>query len=87
MKEQDTNEDGSNQAYELYVCLQKLLAEFCEDNDDGLHLMSLTRGMGMVLNDIAEQIEKEEGEDYDIRASIVANMARVIFYKKTWAGH
>ncbi len=81
-------EEQVKQTFDLYDRFGKLLSKFCENLDDGdeqLNLTCLSTAMGMVMNDICQELEDEGATD--CREHVVGQMAKFVFLNKRMAAH
>lgn len=76
------------QTFDLYEKFGKLLHDFCqnvEDGDEPLNLTCLATSMGMVLNDICQELENDGADD--VREHVVGQMAKFVFLNKRMSAH
>lgn len=80
--------DEINQTFKIYGMLEEMLFKYCsalEAENDGLNLTLLATAMGMVCNDICQELENEGATD--CREHVVGVFAKIAFYNKRLGMH
>lgn len=89
MKQLLGNTDAEvSQTFELYDNFGKMLAEYCEkaqSEDEALNLTLLASAMGMICNDICQELEDEGATD--CREHVIGQIAKFVFLNKRMSAH